>query len=53
MNYSSGFMQIYEDKDEIKHSCNSDSGSSGGPMINSLNYKVIGIHKGAVKKRRF
>ena len=32
---------------EIEHDCNSEPGSSGGPLINSNNFKVIGIHKGA------
>ena len=30
----------------IKHSCSSQEGSSGGPLLNLLNFKVIGIHKG-------
>ena len=54
MNYSSGFLkQITEDKDEIIHSCNTDIGSSGGPIINTITYKVIGIHKGASNKGNF
>ena len=28
------------------HCCNSTNGSSGGPLINLKNNKVIGIHKG-------
>ena len=50
MNYSSRFLKkINEEKKnyEIRHTFNSDGGSSGGPIINSMNYKVIGIHKGA------
>ena len=34
------------DKEEIYHTCGSESGSSGGPLINLLNFKVLGIHKG-------
>ena len=32
---------------QIEHLCDSDHGSSGGPLINTDDYKVIGIHKGA------
>ena len=35
---------------DIKHYCNTGFGSSGGPILNALNNKVIGIHKGFVKK---
>ena len=35
---------------EIKHFCDSSSGSSGGPLINAKNYKVMGYHKGASKQ---
>ena len=34
-------------KDNIYHNCSSQKGSSGGPLINKFNFKVIGIHKGA------
>ena len=34
---------------KIQHLCDSDEGSSGGPLINSLNGKVFGIHKGVAK----
>ena len=32
--------------------CNTDFGSSGSPIINSFNYKVIGIHKGYKELRK-
>ena len=38
---------IYEDNINIKHTCNTLPGSSGGPILNQINYKVMGIHKGA------
>ena len=31
---------------DIKHSCNTENGSSGGPILSSISNKVIGIHKG-------
>ena len=30
---------------EIKHICSTDNGSSGSPILNLSNNKVIGIHK--------
>ena len=35
---------------DIKHLCNTSNGSSGGPILSSLTNKVIGIHKGYIKK---
>ena len=37
---------IREDNFTIEHYCISTNGSSGGPLINLENFKVIGIHKG-------
>ena len=43
---SSGMIiSISEDKGEIKHNLGTESGSSGGPLINFKNNKLIGIHK--------
>ena len=48
---SDGTIQnIEEDNFTIHHLCDSDSGSSGGPLISLDSFKVIGIHKGASKK---
>ena len=39
---------IMEDKKyDFSHLCSTDKGSSGSPIINIKNNKVIGIHKGA------
>ena len=35
-----------KDHYKITYSCSTEPGSSGGPIINSSNFKVIGIHKG-------
>ena len=40
---------IYEDGYTIQHYYDSDNGSSGGPLLNTIDYKVIGIHKGGAK----
>ena len=51
MKYSDGFLtNIEEDNFSIRHSCDSSPGSSGGPIINSIDYRVIAIHKGGHKK---
>ena len=33
---------------DIKHFCNTQSGSSGGPILSLITNKVIGIHKGYI-----
>ena len=53
-NYSPGTINsITEDTNEIFHSCSSESGSSGGPLINQINFKLIGIHKGYKNGKNF
>ena len=46
---SIGLIDKIKDED-IKHKCATESGSSGAPIINLNNFKVIGIHKGAHKE---
>ena len=48
--YSVGNIKsIGEDKYTINHLCTTEQGSSGGPIINLLNLRVMGIHKGEKK----
>ena len=49
VSYGNGIETINEY--DIKHLCNTDSGSSGGPILSLLTNKVIGIHKGAITKK--
>ena len=35
---------------DIKHSCNTEPGSSGGPILSKLSNKIIGFHKGFINK---
>lgn len=50
MNFSNGIIKrINEDNYTINHTCDSNEGSSGASIINSNNFKVIGIHKGGAK----
>ena len=46
--YSSGVIKGFfaDEKFSFRHSCQTEKGSSGSPIINLLNHKVIGIHKG-------
>ena len=45
-----GTIKYIDEKDNIQYYINSESGSSGGSIINLKNFKVIGIHKGAAKE---
>ena len=48
MEYSPGIIKnLTLDDYDIRHLCPSEKGSSGSPIINLLNYKVIGVHKGS------
>ena len=50
VSYSPGVIKlICEDNYTIQHLCDTSGGSSGGPIINSLNFQVIGIHKGGAE----
>ena len=52
--YSIGTIKsIVEDNYTIFHLCPTQTGSSGGPIINVSNLKVIGVHKGAKKNKSF
>ena len=37
----------------IEHYCATDNGSSGSPLINLFNYKVIGVYKGSPDKKKY
>ena len=46
--FSSGVIKgIYENNYRIEHLCQSEKGSSGSPILNLFNFKVLGIHIGA------
>ena len=40
-------LSINIEKNDIKHTCSTENGSSGSPILNLENNKVIAIHKGA------
>ena len=44
--------EIYDDKEyEFQHYCTTYEGSSGSPILDILNNKIIGIHKGGMGKK--
>lgn len=48
--FSVGVIKCVEDDNyTLNHLCCSELGSSGGPLLNLSNFKVIGIHKGEKK----
>ena len=50
MEYSNGLIKgINEDNYTIRHLCDSSGGSSGSPIINTINFQVLGIHKGGAQ----
>ena len=50
METSNGVIKsISIDNQEIQHLCDTSGGSSGSPIINKDNFKVIGIHKGGAE----
>ena len=52
LKYSTGVILKLDDT-KIWHNCESQAGSSGGPLINLSNYKVIRIHEGSENKNRY
>ena len=48
ISYGYGLEKL--DEYDIKHICNTDLCSSGGPIISLVTNKVIGIHKGHINK---
>ena len=37
-------------KENIRHKCNTETGSSGAPILSLKTFKVIGIHRGGVER---
>ena len=53
LKFSQGIIKnIEENNYTIRHLCRTNPGSSGCPIINLNNNRVIGIHKGAAKNNR-
>ena len=45
-------INIKEDNITFYHSCDTSGGSSGGPIINKMNFNIIGVHKGGGDRGR-
>ena len=50
---SIGSIRVIESNYNIKHTCSTKSGSSGGPIINLNTFKLIGVHKGSSLNQEF
>jgi len=50
--YSTEVLKNVVNEYEIRHYCSTDSGSSGAPIINFENRKVIGVHAGFIKSKQ-
>ena len=48
---SIGSIRIIDKNYNIKHTCSTQEGSSGGPIINLNTFKLIGVHKGKSKNQ--
>ena len=48
---SYGLINDILDSKKINHYCNTEDGSSGGPILSLNNYKVIGVHYGGSKNK--
>ncbi len=46
---SFGILEEIQDVYELKLLCSTKPGSSGSPILNLLNHKVIGVHKGYLR----
>ena len=52
--HSSGFIiNINDNNYTIRHLCQTYKGSSGAPIINSINLQVIGIHRGGAINKNY
>ena len=50
---SYGIIKNINEKNEIEHCCHTDKGSSGSPIINLENNKVIAVHYSAMENKNF
>ena len=51
ISFGYGIEKIDENKYDVKHLCNTEEGSSGGPILSAMTNKIIGIHKGTRKNK--
>ena len=53
MSISNGNIKSIDDYFDILHLCDATTGSDGGPIINTTNFQIIGIHKGTSKNNNY
>ena len=52
LGFDAGYIEEVENS-FMSYNCNTESGFSGGPIINKINNFVIGIHKGKNKNQKY
>ena len=50
---SYGIIKNIQDEYNIIHYCSTQGGSSGSPIINLINNKILGIHKESIKNKNY
>ena len=50
---SYGIIKNIQEEYNILHLCSTESGSSGSPILNLINNKIIGIHKESMKGKNY
>ena len=50
---SFGYGALYDNEFDVSHKCNTQTGSSGSPILNLLTNKVIAVHKAYIPAKGF
>ena len=53
VSFGYGIETVKDNEFDISHKCNTEIGSSGGPILNLSTNKVIGIHKAFINRKKF
>ena len=53
VSFGYGIETVKDKEFDISHKCNTETGSSGGPILNLSTNKVIGIHKAFINRKKF
>ena len=53
VSFGYGIEAVKDKEFDISHKCNTENGSSGGPILNLSTNKVIGIHKAFINRKKF
>ena len=53
VSFGYGIETVKDKEFDISHKCNTEAGSSGGPILNLSTNKVIGIHKAFINRKKY